>query len=944
MAMKITRTYLLTLFSILLTFSSLAQKTSYSEKGLDVYKEALVLFDEPNPSPYTDSVALRKFLEVTSLIEPAEKSAFVLSNCYEKAGILKQTYGLQRQAIALYKKAIACRSAYNLPDSLQVKPNLYCGSACFILSLFDSSQYYLKKAEAILLKFPNQQEAQSLYNSFGALYYEAGNYPQSINYFRKAVQLNSLNRQTNKNSLDYSFKSNIASALRRMGQYSSSVYMYKSLIPLSIHNNEVFINLGAIYLEKNRPDSALHYLLKVNGTTGNNRIVLENTLASAYLQKNQLKEASSHLKKALLFSRKNLNQKGLRQKSKYIGITHKLLGDVACRQRAMLAALHHYQQSIIQLDYAFNDPNVYHNPSTATGGFRNYALFESLAAKATCMRHLYEQQATSQYQKSTIETYQAALNLADYIEKSFDTEDAQLFTVQKVFPVYQEAVTFMIDAYNQTKEATYLEEAFQLAEKSKAVALHINLKENELKLAANIPDSLLKRERDLKFNLSRLLIKMDNPVDGQQLATLVTEMQENELALSRLADKLLDYPDYRRKKFSFERIDMGYLRSKLLRQSRAIVSYFQTNEAVYCFVLTQDGIQHYKSPRDKAYHKALRTLNAQLRNLTPGSPYQGRAAARFLYNRLVEPAERELRAVSSLIIIPHNELSLLPFDILERKNDTYLLERFDVTYQYAASFLQTEDQGKVNLERMLAMAPFDSIGQGTNSAFARLPASNREIMNLEGIKLKASAATKANFLKFSRAASAIHLATHAVASNTNPAQSYIAFYAGSQAENKLYAHELYNAPLSAVGLVFLSACETATGKLISGEGVMSLSRAFSAAGCSNIVTSLWKAEDNATAYISRGFYAYVKRGYSCPQALQKAKLDLLHDGQFAQFHSPQYWSHLVFVGIPGNSTDTVTAWFLVGSALLIGMIVVAGLRFKTGHKLATATNGFDGKS
>ncbi len=912
-------------------FSALAQEACNNNEELGTYNEALLLFNQPNPSPHTDSIALYKFLQVIKAVKAEQKNAPVLSNSYEKAGVIKQTYGFQRQAIALYKQAIACRSAYNLSDSLHFKPYLYCGSACYVLNLFDSSLYYLKKAEAVLLRFPAQQGSQRLYNSFGALYYESGNYSQSINYFRKAVQLNLQNSHPEKKGLTYSYKSNIASALRRMGDYNAALSMYKSLIPLTVNVNEVFINLGAIYLEKNQPDSAFHFLSKVENAEGNNRIILENTLGNVFLQKNQLKQASVHLNTALGFYRKDQQKSTSPRKNKYVGITYKLLADVAYRQNNLSTALGYYHRSIIQLDYAFNDPVIFHNPSTATGGFRNYALFESLAAKATCMRKLYAVKPTDQYRAITIDTYQATLRLADYIEKSFDTEDAQLFIVQKIFPVYQEAVAFMIRSFEQTKNEAYLEEAFRLAEKSKAISLHINLKENEIKLSANIPDSLLKKERNLKFNLSRLLIKIEKSVTHQQLSALTAEMAENELALSRLANKLLDYPDYRRRKFSLDRIDVPYLRKNLLRQNRAILSYFQTSEAVYCFVLTQGGIRYFTAPRDNAYRTALRTLNAQLRNLTPGLAYQGYANARFLYNRLIDPAKRELRSVSSLIIIPHNELSLLSFDILVDNDERYLLEKFDITYQYAASFLQDEQKGEINLDRMLAMAPFDLAGKADHPEFAFLPASNMEISDLDGMKLKAWEATKANFLKYASRSSAIHLATHAVPDNRNPSQSYIAFYANREGESKLYAHELRNETLSGVHLIFLSACETASGKLISGEGVMSLSRAFSAAGCSNVVTSLWRAEDYATAYISSKFYAYVKQGNNFPEALRKAKLSLLHDGRYAQFHAPQYWSHLVFVGIPDETTIIPIHWFWISYTLVISLIVFYWWRYKSGQ-------------
>jgi hypothetical protein len=99
---------------------------------------------------------------------------------------------------------------------------------------------------------------------------------------------------------------------------------------------------------------------------------------------------------------------------------------------------------------------------------------------------------------------------------------------------------------------------------------------------------------------------------------------------------------------------------------------------------------------------------------------------------------------------------------------------------------------------------------------------------------------------------------------------------------------------------------------------MSLSRAFSSAGCPNLVTSLWKAEDYTTAYISTRFYYYLRQGDTFSEALRKAKIDLLHDGQYAQFHSPQYWSHLVFIGIPNPGNNYVLFWVVASAVVLIG--------------------------
>ena len=74
----------------------------------------------------------------------------------------------------------------------------------------------------------------------------------------------------------------------------------------------------------------------------------------------------------------------------------------------------------------------------------------------------------------------------------------------------------------------------------------------------------------------------------------------------------------------------------------------------------------------------------------------------------------------------------------------------------------------------------------------------------------------------------------------------------------LYAPEISNLKLDSTQLVILSACETGTGQLVKGEGLMSLSRAFAYAGCPDIITSLWKAEDKTTAFLTQQLHYYLE--------------------------------------------------------------------------------------
>ena len=486
----------------------------------------------------------------------------------------------------------------------------------------------------------------------------------------------------------------------------------------------------------------------------------------------------------------------------------------------------------------------------------------------------------------------------------------------------------MIRAFEQTRDKAYVEEAFRWSEKSKAATLYINLKDNEFKAYAGIPATLLSRERNLKFNMSRLLLSIDKTTNATEMTALTAEMRDNELALSRLADKLNDYPDYHRRKFSFDSISVPYLQRNIINRRTALITYFQGSSNIFCFVMTRDGIQYHTVQKDSLYHRALRGISTELRTFEPGVPYRGSAYAKLLYERLIRPAESMLTGVNSLIIIPHNELDLLPFDVLEDQNNVYLVEKFMVSYQYAASFLQNQKKVNRNFDRTLAVTPFDSATDERNPAFGQLPASDREVAELGGTKLRHKAATKESFKKLVKDASIVHLATHAVANSDDPSRSYIAFYPTGSGDNRLYAHELRNLSFVNVQLAFLSACETASGKLVNGEGVMSLSRAISYAGCPSLVTSLWKAEDNATAYISIRFYSYLREGYNYPEALQRAKIDLLRDGRYAQYHSPQYWSHLVFIGTPDQNRSHLYLWILAGSVLSAVLIISWWVRYK----------------
>jgi CHAT domain-containing protein/Tfp pilus assembly protein PilF len=883
-------------------------------QGIEYYQKAKKLFDAPEPTAITDSLSLFYFTKAIDLIKPSPKNAFALFDSFEKTGILKQTYGKTSEARYFYKKAIHIGNHFGLSDSLLYNPLVFCGSIDYGLNSFDSCIFFFERAEKIFNKYPRVKEPERLFNSFGAIYFEAGNYHQSVNYFLKAL---ALHKQREASEIDpltiYSFESNIGTVLRHLGQYDSAITMYKRLIRYNVNLDQLFTNLGSAYLEKRKPDSALQFLLKAKTINPALSVKWEIAMGRTFLQKGNYLRAYEHFHNALSNLAKKKSTGGIVD----FGLTYKLLGDLEKEKKNYEQALTYYQKSILHLDAAFGDSLIERTPTNFTKGFTSFTLFESLAAKAACWQMIYNKGQKPQALVSTINTYRATFKLIDFIGKSFDNENSRLFMVGKAAPLYQEAVDFLISVYEKTGENIHVREAFSWSEKSKAASLAAGIKENEIKSFTGVPDSLLKRERNLKFNLSRLVMKLENQLAKAEEESVQSAIQDVELSLSRLQDVLHEYPAYYQKKFEFDSIDVTHVQKKLLDKHTAILSFFQGASHLHIFVLRQNTIHHHKTPIDAAYKKDIALVKSEWIELSSGKHYDGSRPSQNLYRILINPIKPNLVNCTSLLLIPHNELNGVSFEALENTNGRYLLEEFDVTYQYTLSFLQSNkfDNRSFSKQNILAVAPFYSF-QNRKYHYSALPHSEKEVEALPGKKLKGEDATKSNFLAFANNASYIHLATHAVSDAVDPSRSHIVFYPSEKIENKLYAHELYHTPFSKLNLVFLSACESGSGKVVNSEGIMSLSRAFSYAGCANLITSLWKAEDHTTAYISSRFYHYLNKGFSYSKALQQAKIDLIHSPEHAQFHKPMYWANLVLIGNVQPEQKGFGIWFFVFFAII----------------------------
>ena len=143
----------------------------------------------------------------------------------------------------------------------------------------------------------------------------------------------------------------------------------------------------------------------------------------------------------------------------------------------------------------------------------------------------------------------------------------------------------------------------------------------------------------------------------------------------------------------------------------------------------------------------------------------------------------------------------------------------------------------------------------------------------------------------------VHFATHALINSQHPELSGIVLSLvdekGRRQDGFLRADDIYNLKLSA-DLVVLSACRTALGKQIKGEGLVGLVRGFMYSGAPRVVASLWDVKDDATAELMKRFYkAMLVDGLSPAAALRRAQVAMFKEGQWS---APYYWAGFVIEG------------------------------------------------
>ncbi|MFH1121426.1 MAG: CHAT domain-containing protein [Bacteroidota bacterium] len=827
---------------------------------------------------------------------------------------------------------------------------------------------FFEKAEKILLKKvgANHSDLGSLYQNMGQAYIHMADYEKALTFFNKALAIASENFEAGHPGI-LSINMNIGYVYEKKGEFKNALKYYELSLPDDKSNPSViksFSNMASLYSAMDQTEKADEFYNKAINTavrlfgSDHPETGLLYTRYGYFLSQEKMEDKSiAWIRKALDISLKNYGKKSCEVSNNLTNI-----GNYYFIKDDFNQALNYYQDAIIAYVKDFNDHNPASNPQIKSIEPDRY-LVNALNGKAEALRLINTETSL----KNSLGTYKLAIKIVEKLRSTYQNEESKLLLSEEERKTFLNTVSVSTTLYHLTHQKEYLIEAFKYADKGKSAVLFASLQDLEARQFGKIPEEIQVVEKRLKLDLGsyqRYIYEerqktQPNEVKLRFWETRVFELESSYDSLTRVLEK--EYPDYYSLKYKEPDVSVEKIK-KLLEPGRAVIEYTLTDSVLYIFVINQTSFELITQKIDSSFIKNIGVLKEatssnDLMSVGMEDYLKYTNAAYSLYRNLIEPFTGFI-SDKKLIIIPDSEIGYISFDmlldapanakIMDFRDLPFLIRNYVISYSASATLqfsALNKDENKAT-RNLLAMAPsYDNLTNLKESGFTDdtgktvyllpIPGVEEEIKGikkaLSGNTLSGDEATEKNFKDIAGKYNILHLAMHTLVNNEKPMLSKLVFYQNKDTieDGMLNTYELFSMNLNA-GLAVLSACNTGTGKLMKGEGMMNLARGFIYAGVPGIVMTLWSVEDQSSAEIVEKFYEYLEDGLSKDEALRQAKLDLISQGDPLRSH-PYYWAAYVTIGDYSPMKLIKPLWtnFLFG---LIGFLSVAGISLMFFHR------------
>lgn len=903
-----------------------------------------------------------QFARLPALARSADSSTLVQVLFLRGKATLSYAQGRYLQARTQVREALDSLQTHPLPPTLQAATLLQLGRIDDTLGKPEAGRSHYLEALALLQQLPAPPLTQlaTLYSNVGVTYEASGDYATSLDYYQKTLALRRSALGPRHPQVADTYH-NMGNVYYYLGQFEQAHDHYRQAYQIwqaaygAVHEKiaYAYLSFGILAAVQGRNQEALDYFeqerqmkVRVYGPAHPDLAWSYNNLGLLYVRLGEHDKAFKAHKQALDMLRHTFGPR-----HPYLAQAHFNLADIHRIRGNTRRRLSQLQKALISVHASFSDTSLQANPSP-TQVLDDREALRMLHQKALALQALAAE-AGDHWLEAAFETYLAADELVDHMRSGYRSETSRLQLQAVAYRLYESAMALVHQLYQRTREARYADAALAFSDKTKAMALLAQRREDRALHFAQLPDSLLEQERALAAQLSLL----DRNISSVRDTTQRLQLQATRFDLQRAHDRLVThvethYPSYHQLKYPGPPPSLQTAQ-RLLTSRQSLFSFFAGDSSLYALLVRSDQvhIQRLKeadslASRIKAFRQAC---VAYFQAATPtDSLYRATAAAyaqaaHALWQQLIAPFSEAL--TEEVILVPDGVLAYLPFEALLQalptspetfRDHAYLLGKHVFTYHFSIQLwadAHMAPRPPRHHNTWLAVAPSFSGHPDSQMALpsagrsAALPplvhneAEARLVHELHGgTLLTGSQAKLERFLQEAPQHAYLHLATHARLNLPEEQASFLAFHGPGDSLGNLYLRDLYGLSLDAE-LVVLSACETSLGPLKRGEGIYSLARGFAYAGVHSLVSTLWQVNDAQAVKLMRLFYQNLARKLPKHRALRQAKLTYLKAGDHVHAH-PFFWASSVQIG---NTRPTgrggLPAWAWIG---LTGLVTLGG--------------------
>jgi CHAT domain-containing protein/Tfp pilus assembly protein PilF len=512
--------------------------------------------------------------------------------------------------------------------------------------------------------------------------------------------------------------------------------------------------------------------------------------------------------------------------------------------------------------------------------------------------------------------------------------------------LYELHVGLLMRSHARAPDKGYDARALSASERVRARTLLELLRESGADVRAGADPALLRREKEIRDQLTLALDRQVRLLSAQQPADTAAALARDIERLTAESEQAKAEIRARSPRFAAltqpQPLDLAAIQERVLDPDSVLLEYSLGEERSYLWAVTTSGLRTFELPGRPELERVARAAHAELSTRPAGRGARPRPALAALGRMVLDPARAELRG-RRVLVVADGVLHYVPFGVLPDPDQPSqpLIEGHEVVGLPSAStlaILREERQARATAPRTLVVladpvfSPGDERlgqGQGRRRAAAsgrtrdldraasdvgfqdgdipRLPFTRREARRILGLVPPGQGRLALDF-EASRGTALeaelanyrfVHFATHGFLNAVHPELSGLLLSMvdrhGRPQEGFLSAAEAFNLKLGA-DLVVLSGCRTGLGKEIRGEGMIGLTRALMYAGAPRVVASGWKVDDEGTVALMTEFYRRMLGPERlAPAAALRAAQRHLRGGRWSD---PYYWAAFQVHGEP----------------------------------------------